>query len=300
MKFHQPVLLDEVIRFLNIDSQRKYLDATVGGGGHSEAILKAGGQVLGIDWDPAAVEFAKEHLSLVCPRASWQVVQANFSRLKEIAERHGFRQVSGVIFDLGVSSHQLDTVERGFSWQKEAPLDMRMDPSLAVTAADLLKILSKKQLNELFTRFVQEKRARAIAEALDRSRSLKPITTTKQLAGLVQGVYGERRKIRHIHPATKIFLALRLAVNSELANLEQALPQAVELLAPGGRLLVISFHQTEDRIVKQFFKENKELKILTKKPVTASPEEVVANPRARSARLRVATRKAPAERGATG
>lgn len=291
MKFHQPVLLDEVVRFLNIDKSSQYLDATVGGGGHSEAILKAGGQVLGIDWDPAAVSSAKERLSQVCPNASWQVVQGNFSCLEEIAERHGFRQVSGIIFDLGVSSHQLDTVERGFSWQKEALLDMRMDPALAVTAADLLKILSKKQLNELFTRFVQEKRARAIAEALVRTRNIKPITTTKQLADLVMRVYDDRRKIRHLHPATKVFLALRLAVNSELSNLAAVLPSAVRLLAPGGRLLVISFHQTEDRLVKNFFRENSNLKILTKKPVKPSPEEVGVNPRARSARLRVGEKR---------
>lgn len=291
MKFHQPVLLDEVVRFLNIDKNSQYLDATVGGGGHSEAILKAGGQVLGIDWDPAAVSFAKERLSQVCPKASWQVVQGNFSRLEEIAERHGFRQVSGIIFDLGVSSHQLDTVERGFSWQKEALLDMRMDPALAVTAADLLKILSKKQLNELFTRFVQEKRARAIAEALVRARNVKPITTTKQLADLVMRVYDDRRKIRHLHPATKVFLALRLAVNSELSNLAAALPSAVRLLAPGGRLLVISFHQTEDRLVKNFFRANRHLKILTKKPVKPSSEEIKVNPRARSARLRVGEKR---------
>lgn len=289
MEFHQPALLDEVIKFLNIDKDKKYLDATVGGGGHSEAILKAGGQVLSIDCDPAAVDFAKKRLA--CPNASWQIVQGNFNCLKKIAEQHGFHQVNGILFDLGVSSHQLETVERGFSWQREAPLDMRMDPSLAVTAADLLKILSKKQLNELFTRFVQEKRARAIAQAIVRARDLKPIETTKQLADLVSKIYGQRRRIRHIHPATKAFLALRMAVNSELVNLEAALPQAMELLAPAGRLLVISFHQTEDRLVKRFFKDSHNLKILTKKPVAPTAEEVMINPRARSSRLRVAEKK---------
>jgi len=311
MRFHTPVLLKETTDFLNIEKGKKYIDATVGGGGHTEAILKAGGKVLGIDWDPEAIEAAKRHLKTACPAplgalrgrgrrprrevsslwgpdAFWKIVRGNFGCLSEIAEKESFGKVNGILFDLGVSSHQLEVFERGFSFQADAPLDMRMDPNLAVTAADLLKVLSKKQLYALFIRFAQEKRARAIADAIVRARKIKPIETTKQLADLVVKVYGDRRKIRRIHPATKAFLALRIAVNSELENLKLALPRAVWLLKSGGRLAVISFHESEDRIVKMFFKKEKELKILTKKPITPSEEELRINPRCRSAKLRVA------------
>lgn len=288
MEFHTPVLLKETIDCLNIKKGKKYIDATVGGGGHSQTILKTGGKVLGIDWDPEAIEYAKRHLRTACPNAFWIMVRGNFIHLEKIAREHDFKKVDGVLFDLGVSSHQLTRAERGFSFLKDAPLDMRMDSALGVTAADLLKVLSKKQLNALFTRFTQEKRARAIVNALVRARELKPIKRTGELADLVAKVYGEKRKIRGLHPATKVFLALRMAVNSELVNLKLALPQAVELLKPGGRLAVISFHQSEDRIVKNFFKKEKRLKVLTKKPIRPSEAEVKANPRARSAKLRAA------------
>lgn len=291
MKFHRPVLLREVVEFLNIKKRRKYIDATVGGGGHTEAIIKSGGEVLGIDWDPEAVKYAKKRLELACPGASWKIVRGNFAHLLRIAKKEGYRKVAGILFDLGVSSHQIETVARGFSFQKDAPLDMRMSPSLAVTAADLLKVLSKKQLYALFTQFAQEKRARAIADALVRARQIKPIETTRQLADLVAKVYGGKRKIKGLHPATKVFLALRIAVNSELKNLKAALPQAVELLATKGRLTVISFHESEDRIVKRFLKKEKNLKVLTKKPVIPSEEEIRINPRSRSAKLRVAEKR---------
>ncbi len=288
MRFHTPVLLKETIDFLNIEKGKKYIDATVGGGGHTEAILKAGGKVLGIDWDPEAIEAAKRHLRTACPDAFWKIVRGSFGYLSEIAERESFGKVNGILFDLGVSSHQLEVFERGFSFQADAPLDMRMDPGLAVTAADLLKVLSKKQLYALFIEFAQEKRAWAIADAIVRARKIKPIKTTKQLADLVVKVYGDRRKIRRIHPSTKVFLALRIAINSELENLKLALPRAVGLLKPEGRMIVISFHGSEDRIVKMFFKKEKKLKILTKKPIIPSEEELRINPRCRSAKLRVA------------
>jgi len=289
MNFHQPVLLAEVKNFLNIKKEEKYIDATVGGGGHAEVILKNGGKVLGIDWDPQAIEYAKRHLEKACPGAFWKIIQANFADLKEIGKREGFGEVAGILFDLGVSSHQLDSKKRGFSFQKDSFLDMRMNPSLAVTAADLLKVLSKKQLSELFVKFTQEKLAGAIADALVRARQIKPIETTKQLAALVAAVYRQKGiKRGRLHPATKVFLALRMAVNSELDNLKKALPQAVELLKPKGRLLVISFHESEDRIVKRFLKNNKQLKMLTKKPIVPTETEIKRNPRSRSARLRVA------------
>ncbi|MBL7159370.1 16S rRNA (cytosine(1402)-N(4))-methyltransferase RsmH [Candidatus Microgenomates bacterium] len=286
MVFHQPVLLNEAIKLLNIKKERKYIDATVGGGGHAEAVLKAGGRVLGIDWDPEAVRYAKEYLKKACPDTSWKITRGNFANLEEIANKEGFGKVSGILFDLGVSSYQLKTSERGFSFQKDASLDMRMDPRLAITAADLLKVLSKKQLNVLFTRFAQEKRARAIADAIVRARRIKPIETTKELADLVTSVYGGKRKIRAIHPATKVFLALRIVVNSELENLKIVLSQVLDLLKPNGRLVVISFHESEDRIVKRFLKNEKKIQILTKKPITPSEEEIRINPRSRSAKLR--------------
>ena len=287
MVFHQPVLLNEAIKLLNIKKERKYIDATVGGGGHAEAVLKTGGRVLGIDWDPEAVRYAKEYLKKACPDTSWKIARGNFANLEEIANKEGFGKVSGILFDLGVSSYQLKTSERGFSFQKDASLDMRMDPRLAITAADLLKVLSKKQLNVLFTRFAQEKRARAIADAIVRARRIKPVETTKELADLVTSVYGGKRKIRAIHPATKVFLALRIVVNSELENLKVVLSQALDLLKPNGRLVVISFHESEDRIVKRFLKNEKKIQILTKKPITPSEEEIRINPRSRSAKLRV-------------
>ena len=287
MVFHQPVLLNEAIKLLNIKKERKYIDATVGGGGHAEAVLKTGGRVLGIDWDPEAVRYAKEYLKKACPDTSWKITRGNFANLEEIANKEGFGKVSGILFDLGVSSYQLKTSERGFSFQKDASLDMRMDPRLAITAADLLKVLSKKQLNVLFTRFAQEKRARAIADAIVRARRIKPIETTKELVDLVTSVYGGKRKIRAIHPATKVFLALRIVVNSELENLKVVLSQALDLLKPNGRLVVISFHESEDRIVKRFLKNEKKIQILTKKPITPSEEEIRINPRSRSAKLRV-------------
>lgn len=287
MEFHKPVLLREVIELLNIEKNKKYIDATVGGGGHAEAILKTGGQVLGIDWDPKAIKHVKEYLKQACPDTSWKIVCGSFVNLEEIAKKEGFGQILGILFDLGVSSYQLLAQKRGFSFQKNAPLDMRMDPKLAVTAADLLKVLSKKQLYALFTKFAQENRARAIANAIVRARGLKPIKTTSELADLVVNVYGGKKKVKGLHPATKVFLALRIAINSELENLELVLPQAVSLLKQGGRLAVISFHESEDRIVKRFFKETKSLKVLTKKPVPPSEEEVKRNPRSRSAKLRV-------------
>ena len=286
MVFHQPVLLNEAIKLLNIKKERKYIDATVGGGGHAEAVLKTGGRVLGIDWDPEAVRYAKEYLKKACPDTSWKITRGNFANLEEIAKKEGFGKVFGILFDLGVSSYQLKTSERGFSFQKDASLDMRMDPRLAITAADLLKVLSKKQLNVLFTRFAQEKRARAIADAIVRARRIKPIETTKELVDLVTSVYGGKRKIRAIHPATKVFLALRIVVNSELENLKVVLSQALDLLKPNGRLVVISFHESEDRIVKRFLKNEKKIQILTKKPITPSEEEIRINPRSRSAKLR--------------
>ena len=280
---HLPVLLDEVIEFLAVKPGGKYLDATLGGGGHTQEIIRRGGQIFGIDQDPQAIKIANQRLHPTHAK----VVLGNFADLETIAWEHGFTTVDGILFDLGVASFQLDTAARGFSFQADAPLDMRMNPDLAVTAADLVNALGRKELTTLFTKLAQERLAAPIANAIVEFRRLRPITTTGQLAALVERIYGRRRG--KLHPATKVFLGLRIAVNDELNNLKAALPQAINLLQPGGRLVVISFHEGEDRIVKQFFKTlslTHQGTILTKKPLSPDLEEIIANPRSRSAKLR--------------
>ena len=269
--YHIPVLLNEALEYLNVKPGEKYIDCTYGGGGHSKAILAAGGKVLGIDQDPEANA----------------PVQENFAHLKEIATKEGFNPVSGILFDLGVSSHQLETDYRGFSFGKDAKLDMRMNPrEQTVTAADFVNAGSATELANLFWRFGEERANRPIAKAIVAAR---PVNSTNQLAEIILSVR-RRSKSDRTHPATRVFQALRIAVNDELSCLEQALPQAVELLQPGGRLVVISFHSLEDRIVKKFMNAE-ELKILTKKPIMPTRAEILVNPKARSGKLRAAERK---------
>ncbi len=282
-RYHQSVLLKEIIDFLEVEPDCLYIDATVGGGGHAFEIIKRGGKVLGIDQDAAALDYlSKKHIKgLVLARS-------NFSHLYEIASKFGFTDVCGVFFDLGVSSYQLETRERGFSFQKEGPLDMRMDLQTGVTAGDLVNNLDKRRLNEVLKTYGQEKLSWAIASAVYSARQIKPIASTSELSRVVSEVY-RRHKVRgKLHPATKTFLALRVVVNSELLNLKEALPQAVDLLKIGGRLAIISFHSLEDGIVKRFFKRELRLRVLTKKPIGPGSLEIAKNPRARSARLRVA------------
>ena len=219
------------------------------------------------------------------------LVRGNFAHLQEIAQECGFDQVAGILFDLGVSTHQLLTQERGFSFTSDALLDMRMDPDLGVAAADLVNGLRKEELYELFHKLGEERFAWRIARVIVRARSLRPIRTGKELAGVIAGAKPKRKRFGRIHPATRCFQALRIAVNDELNNLKAALPQAVNLLKPGGRLVVISFHSLEDRIVKNFLKGESALKILTKKPIKPSEEEVEINPRSRSAKMRVGEKK---------
>jgi len=299
MRFkHRSVLLKESIELLAIKPGEKYIDATVGGGGHAEAILKKKGIILGIDQDPEAIEAAGEHLASACPvprlrelDVRYRLARGNFSQLKEIAFKEGFDKVGGILFDLGVSSYQIDTANRGFSFDRSGPLDMRMDPDLKVTAADLINGLTERELNELFSKLGGERLAGRLAQAICRARRLEPIKTTVQLAEIIR-----RSKLRkgRLDPATKVFQALRIAVNDELNNLRLGLPQALELLTEGGRLVVISFHEGEDRIAKQFFKEQAgegKLTVLTKKPLRSSREEVEENPRSRSGCLRGAEKK---------
>ena len=287
--FHKPVLLKEAIEFLAVKSGEKYIDATLGGGGHTEAILKSGGILLGIDCDPEAIAAARRRLSSACPGASWRLIRGNFENLKEIAMSNNFFPAAGILFDLGVSSYQLETPQRGFSFNLEGPLDMRMDPDLKVTAADLINCLSENELTEIFFKFGEERFSRRIANAICRARQVAPIKAANELAEVILRVRPKRGRFDRSHPATRCFQALRIAVNDELNNLKKALPQALEILKPGGRLVVLSFHSLEDRIVKNFLKEKakeKEIKILTKKPIRPSEKEIEENPRSRSAKLR--------------
>ena len=288
---------------LQIRPGGRYIDGTVGGGGHARGILMGSapdGELLGIDADPMAVASAGERLAEFGKRVT--LIQGNFADLEEIALEHGFGSVDGVLLDLGFSSLQLEAAGRGFSFQLDGPLDMRFDPSQMTTAADLVNDLSVEELASILFRYGEEPRARRIARAIVAER---PINTTGELAALVSASVGRRRRL---HPATRTFQALRMAVNEEMECLAEALPQALRLLASGGRLTVISFHSLEDRLVKQFFRREARnclcppevpvcvcshratLGIVTKKPIRPSAEEVAANPRSRSAKLRVAYR----------
>lgn len=300
--FHTPVLLQEVIEGLDIRPGKKYIDATLGGGGHGLEIVKQGGIVLGIDVDKEAIEHVKKILSdkdirilsekkdqahniLISQYPNITLVKGNFEDIGVIARITGFSRVSGILFDLGVSLYQLKAGERGFSFQTDGPLDMRMDPSEGGAAAtDLVNGLYEHELVALFKKYGEEHNARPIARAICRAREVKKIETTSELAKIVATTKRGRGKI---HPATQVFQALRIAVNDELESLEQALPQAVELLEEGGRIAAISFHSLEDRIVKQFFKKRTEIEVITKKPIIPSDGEVRQNPRARSAKLRI-------------
>lgn len=280
---HEPVLLREAIELLNVREGGRYIDATLGGGGHGEVILKGGGVLLGIDQDPDAVRIARRKLDV----RGWKVeiIKGNFRDIEKTAKENDFASADGVLFDLGISSMQLEAKGRGFSFNRDELLDMRMDPSSqSVTAADLLNSLHEDQLYELFKETSQKNIAWAVARAIVRAR---PLTTTKELVGVVGGVVPRRK----IHPATTIFMALRMAVNSEVENLEMGLSGALNLLGRGGRVVVISFHSGEDRLVKEFFRSEEKrgrVSILTKKPIVPSGLEIENNPRARSAKLRVA------------
>ena len=300
---HIPVLLQEVLAGLNVRPGGRYIDATLGAGGHAAGILRASaptGELLGLDADPEAVAFAAEQLR---PFGDRFVLRArNFRHLSTVATRQGFEQVDGILMDLGLSSRQLADAQRGFSFSQEGPLDMRLDPSAGTTAADLVNSLSESELAQILWEYGEERYARRIAGAIVGNR---PVRTTGQLADLVAQTIGRREKI---HPATRTFQALRIAVNQELGALDEALPQARDLLQPGGRLAVIAFHSLEDRLVKRFYqRESRDcicppeapfcvcehqatLKVITRKPIRPSEAEVEENPRSRSARLRVAER----------
>lgn len=298
---HKPVLYKQIIHALQPRSSGRYIDGTIGAGGHARGILEAcapDGRLLGLDLDPQALALARETLAPYGERIV--LTQASYTSLLDQMQQMGWEAVDGIILDLGVSSMQFDTIERGFSFQHEAPLDMRFNPDIGLSAARLVNSASESDLADLLFKYGEEARARRIAKLIVQAR---PIKTTTQLAKIVKRAYPEHSRM---HPATRTFQALRIAVNDELAAIEDVLPKAMLALHPGGRLAIISFHSLEDRIVKEFFRrESKDqvnppyeriyeierkatLKEINRKPVVPTADEIQENPRARSAKLRVA------------
>lgn len=296
---HEPVLLDEVIELLDIKPDGSYLDATVGGGGHAYEIAKRlrGGKLIGLDWDKLSLEHARRCLEPFKGRV--ELIQANFRDLERVLDRLGIAQVDGVLFDLGLSSLHLDSPERGFSFQREGPLDMRMDrEGNTLTAAEIVNGYSRDELVRILREYGEERWAPRIADRIIEARRREALETTRQLAGLVVGAIppAARRKMK-VHPATRTFQALRIEVNDELGNLQMGLEAAFRRLLPGGMLLVISFHSLEDRIVKRFLRAkagkdsylgDRPVEVELFKLVRPTAEEVAMNPRARSAKLRAA------------
>jgi 16S rRNA (cytosine1402-N4)-methyltransferase len=299
---HQPVLYKEIIHALQPHKGGRYVDGTLGAGGHARGILEASapdGQLLGLDVDPQALALARKTLAPYEQRT--HLVQASYISLSRQLAELGWKTVDGIVLDLGVSSMQFDTPERGFSFMNDAPLDMRFGPSALQTAADLVNEYSERELADLIYQYGEERDSRKIARAIVGAR---PLHTTRQLAAVIEAV--SPRRGDRIHPATRTFQALRIAVNDELASVEEVLPQALAGLGSGGRLVVISFHSLEDRIVKDFFREQSKdlvnppyeqiykeerkatLKEVNRKPITPGEDEIKSNPRARSAKLRIA------------
>src|SRR6187455_436323 len=310
---HTPVLAQEIMSMLAPARGSLQIDATLGGGGHTERILEAtdpDGRLLGLDADGAAIARVAGRLQ---PRFGDRLVlrQANFRELADVAPAAGFGQVDGALFDLGLSSYQLADTDRGFGFRTGGPLDMRFDTSRGVPASELLASLDTAELTALFRRYGEEPKAPRIARAIVDARRVAPVSTAEELAALVERIAPPNPRLRRrTHPATRVFQALRIAVNEELEALQAGLAAALDLLRPGGRLVVLSYHSLEDRIVKRFFQaerrgcvcppelpvcvcgRNPRLRLVTKPSLTPTAAEVAANPRARSARLRAAERLA--------
>jgi len=287
---HKPVLLRETLEFLNLRPDGIYLDATLGAGGHAAAILevleRGRGRLLGIDRDPMALERARERLE----RFGEKVVlrEGNFAEIDQLHAESGLPPADGLLADLGLSSMQLEDASRGFSFDRPGPLDMRMDPHTRTTAAELVNRTSERELADLIFRFGEERFSRRIARGMVKAR---PIRSTTELAQVVTRAIPSRTGLYHVHPATRTFMALRMAVNQELESLETFLSKALGVLAPGGRLVVLSFHSLEDRLVKhslQAWGREGKAEILTRKVVRPGEAELESNPRSRSAKLRAA------------
>ena len=306
---HRPVLLEETVKFLSPERGGLFIDCTVGLGGHSEAILNSSAEtrVIGMDLDAAALDYARQRLATFGER--FHAFQANFRAIREVLQAANERDPNGILADLGVSSLQFDSPERGFSFRFDAPLDMRMDPTTGATAADLLQQLPESEIARIIFEYGEERHSRRIARRIvERREQGKPITTTTELADLVRLAVGGHKR-NQIHPATRTFQALRIAVNHELEGLGEFVESAVDLLIPDGRFVGISFHSLEDRILKRELKKlsghcecpprlpvcecgaREVVEVLTRRPVTAGPREVEENPRARSAKLRACRKK---------
>ncbi len=288
---HKPVLLEEVLKGLNPGKGNVFIDGTVGLGGHAAALLERHPEIkllIGFDLDPYALEQAAARLAPYQKKV--RLIHANYTKIPEFLEAESIGPVDGILLDLGLSSFQLDSSSRGFSFRRDEPLDMRMDPDMKVSAADMVNSLPVEQLIELLKNYGQERWAPKIARAIDKERKKKPILSTKELADIVFSAIPRKHHPRRIHPATKTFQALRIAVNKELDNLAEALRTFPGCLKPLGRLVVISFHSLEDRLVKHSMRNDPRLRPITKKPVTPSIIETDQNPRARSAKLRIAER----------
>lgn len=315
---HLPVMPEEVIKFLACKHGKIYVDGTVGGGGHASLILNAsmpadkpqnkaiGGKIIGMDWDEDAIKAAMERFKDYSERLT--LVRENFANIKRVMGDLNIKAVGGILLDLGVSSYHLERPDRGFSFRFDAPLDMRMDKRQKLTAYNIVNELSMKELEKIILEYGEERWAKRIAVAIIEKRRHGPISTTKELSNLVSFAIPKKFHPIDIHPATRTFQAIRIAVNDELNNLKKAVDDGVGLLEPGGRMVIISFHSLEDRIVKESFRklakgcicpndfpkcvcgQKPKLHIVTKRPVTPSPEEISKNPRARSAKLRAAER----------
>lgn len=293
MIFHTPVLLNEAVDGLDIKPGGKYIDATIGGGGHAAEIIKRGGKVLGIDQDKDAIEHVQSNNKEQIEEGELKLVQGNFADIEKIARENEFLNADGILFDLGFSSYQMEQSGRGFSFLRDEPLDMRMSDETSLTASEIINEWSKEELYEIFGRFGEEENAAAISDAIVRTRRIKPIERSLELADVTLSVAKQSHAGKKIHPATRVFQALRIVVNSEIDNLKKGLVGSFEILGVNGRLAVISFHSLEDRIVKLYFlkleREGKG-KIITRKVITASYSEVRNNKRARSAKLRIFAR----------
>ena len=291
-KIHTPVLLEEVIRFLAPVDGGIYIDGTLGLGGHTEKILQScgpSGRVIGFECDANALELARKRLAPFGER--FCALHRNYAEIMAGLTEIDIHRVDGMLLDLGVSSLQFDSGERGFSFQIDGPLDMRMDKRSHPNAEDIINSLSQEDLADIFYYYGEERQARRIAAHIVAERAQKRIATTSHLARIVAGAVPKKFQPRKIHAATKVFQALRIAVNKELDNLTLLLDTITKILKPGGRICIIAFHSLEDRLVKWKFKDNPELHVLTKKPVIPDAEEIRMNPRSRSAKLRAAYMK---------